>query len=43
MQDDSKIEKIGSFLGIGKADHNAEVVNQTAMVKVDSLQTARVR
>ena len=41
-QDDSKIEKIGSRLGLGKVDHDAEVVDLTTSIRVDSLDTAKV-
>ena len=42
VQDDSKLEKLGLRLGFGKVDHNAEVVDQTAVVELDSNKTGRV-
>jgi hypothetical protein len=42
LQDDGKLEKLTSFLGFGRADHSAEVTDKTAVIDVDSPQTARV-
>lgn len=41
-QSDSSLEKFGSFFGINSVDHDADVVDQTAIVKVDSPETAMV-
>lgn len=41
-QRDSSLEKFGSFFGINSVDHDADVVDQTAIVKVDSPETATV-
>lgn len=41
-QSDSSLEKFGSFFGISSVDHDADVVDQTAIVKVDSPETAMV-
>ncbi len=42
IQEDSKLERVGSFLGITKTDHNPEIFNQTTVLRVDSLPTAEV-